>query len=424
MLLKDLLRKPIHNYLYLERYVNKGSPSGYTRRYTTSDPYDPIKGSSTYLLPCFKILSSAIDIFGDRSNIYLKRFTKGDQILFPVHPDMVYVFHEIHSIKYFSPQYLETHLTVSPTANGRTVFCHENDENVFIKLHYEGIIGRVMRGLPRAKAIAGVEINNDLCNAYSLNQPPKRMAILREIVALILSTNSPSLIEIGVVLRETRAFPEKHSTVLIPFFSLFSRDIHNPNHPDMLTQILREQSNPEEVLFNDILKPLLESYCFLIFKRGILPEINAQNVLLEIDTKGNPTRIVLRDFQGYEKDLTRRKLLGLASNFHSYPYKCISREEDEDIYYIRHSFSYDFKLGRYVFDEILNSYCKEFSSDKIVLSKRIADIFHEIANGEEIGHFKPENLYFYHKNELLTQQRRYFSSSPPLFRKISSDSGS
>ena len=75
----------------------------------------------------------------------------------------------------------------------------------------------------------------------------------------------------------------------------------------------------------------------LAFDLGLLPEVNAQDVLLEIDAAYRPTRVVFRDLMGVEKDLTIRHRLGQPTIFMSGSYKCIEREADPVLYYRRHN---------------------------------------------------------------------------------------
>ena len=85
-------------------------------------------------------------------------------------------------------------------------------------------------------------------------------------------------------------------------------------------------------------------------------------------------------------------------------------------YFIRHSFSYDFKLGKYIFDELLDIMERDFKSDRSKLEKSIQEIFLGLADGREREHFKPYDQMFFHKNELLTTNRTYFESKEIRYR--------
>jgi hypothetical protein len=419
MLLHQIINAPVPALIHMERYVNKGSPSGFTSKYTTSAKYDPRLGSSNFQLPYYIFPPNTIEVFGDYQIANIKFFeTIQDGIPFFVHPDMVDIFSNQFKLDDFSPEKIRGEITVVPTANGRTVLSLDSSFPFYIKLHYEGCLGRVSRGLPRKKAIAGPEVFSDLALCIEHQLQPNQFAVLPEFLALIKSCPSERIPEIGLVIRGITPLPSIPGRYLIPFFSLFSKDEKSPADDYLLTQILQRSASPEQTLLDKIIVPILRCYTFLVFERGLVPEINAQNILLELDDEAIPTRIVHRDLQGFEKDITIRQRNALPIAFHSAPYKCIDLKENHDLYFKRHSFSYDFKLSQYIFDELLDVAQIDFGISTARFQEDIRDAFHTFTEGEP-EHFRPIDKWYAHEKVLLTGERPYIELDNPKYRSIS-----
>lgn len=421
MLLSNIIERPEASLIHMERYVNKGSPSGFTFKYSVSIDYDPRFGRKTFKLPYYIFSNEEVEIFGEGEEVRLSfdpMDTFPEKVSFPVHPDMVKVFLS-NGLKEFVQTNISDYLEVVPLANARTVYTIGKTNPYYIKLHYEGCVGRILRGLPKRKAIAGPEISKELVFCVNQGLVPSTFAFLKEFQTRIKICSNENLQEVGVVFRETNPFPYQIHRALIPFFSLWSVDIKHPNDQLLLIQILDKTKYPIETFFNKIIKPILECYKFLTFDRGLIPEVNGQNILLEIDQNGIPTRIIHRDFQGYEKDITIRQSKGLSVKFESQPYKCIDKRSDTKYYYIRHSFSYDFKLGGYIFDELFDVVCKNYWHSRVHLENKIAELFHEITEGKDESHFKPLDKWYAHEKILLTDetQRSYIELDNPKYRR-------
>lgn len=418
MKLDTILRNPIESLLYMERYVNIGSPSGFSQKHTTSRQFDPVYGNETFPLPYFAFSRTELKVFGDeqplRSCIPLEEETL---LPFFIHPDMIDLFYRKYSLSEFNRLLQRDNIEVSPLANGRTVFPINSDYPFQIKLHYEGILGRINRGLPLQKAVSGPEISSELKVCATDGILPKTFAFFPESLALTKITGNPSLPEIGMVLRDKQPFPLTESRALIPFFSLFSRDSHNNSDDLLLVQILNQFDDPISILMDRIVSPVVECYAYLVFQRGIMPETNAQNILLEIDEACNPIRIVHRDMQGYEKDITIRHRKCLPTDFESAPYKCIDQDADPKLYFMRHSFSYDFKLGHYVLDELTRVASESFNVSRPALVAHISDVFHRFAGTEAFTHFNPVDKWYNHDNVLLTHERVYVEHDKPKYRR-------
>ena len=402
MLIDDILKRK-DALLYLERYVNKGSPSGFTNKYTVSKRYHPIHPSPFFELPVIQFPLKDCLIFPEFART---SFIVDDCVLFPVHPDMIEkVLHIFDNENY--DYTIDKPLKAVPTASMRTVYVRHQGNEYHLKLHYDGIIGRINRKLPWLKAIAGVEISQYL--EKKQKELPASLAFFREICAITNKTDDKNR-QVSFIIREPKPFPYvSDDRILIPFFALTSKDIFNADDSLLLVQIINKHKSLDYI-FKKIVELILESYFYLIFSLGLIPEINAQNILLELDRNFNPTRIVLRDLMGWEKDLSLRNSLGLENNFKSYPYKCISKK-DGMLYYIRHSFSYDFKLSFYVIDDIVNSIVYEFGLDKGYLVELVKNLF---------DHFVREHgeKYFNPPRKMVLASKMSFNSIQTLYRTL------
>ena len=71
MKLDEIFRDPTDSLIYMERYVNKGSPSGFTDKYTVSARYDPKSDYPSFDLPLFSFPIDEIIFFnGEYSREY------------------------------------------------------------------------------------------------------------------------------------------------------------------------------------------------------------------------------------------------------------------------------------------------------------------------------------------------------------------
>lgn len=114
MLLEDIIANPDRALDYLERYVNDGSPSGFTEIHTTSWPTSPSSLNAKYRMYYFCVDAQNVRTFGQIPNVTGVR----DQNSFIfVHPDMVELLNS-RGIKNFLKY---TDSDVIPTASSRTV---------------------------------------------------------------------------------------------------------------------------------------------------------------------------------------------------------------------------------------------------------------------------------------------------------------
>lgn len=397
MFLKDI-NFDEDSYLYLERYVNNGSPSGFTKVYTVSDSTQPSSLTKGFYLHELKVGStSAIKDYGRKP-----AFFKWDML---THPDMeAYVDDAI---------VCRQALYVSPTASSRTVKCIE-DSGWFVKLAYKGLIGRIDRRIREQQAISSVEVSSIIENAINKNIVSNKLYFLREPFARTITHNDETW---GIVLREAQPYPHNQKIKFqIPAFSLFSKDQHNPSDPSIIVQLIQYHkiTDIESYLLENILFPIYDSYFTLLISCGLQLECHAQNTLFAIDDNFNIVGIVAKDAESIDKDLHLMDTLGINHDIKSLDYKCLNKTDYN--YQIMHSFMFDFKLGEYLVSPIINEVAAHFVISTDSIQQRI-----KTHNQQYIKQlpkdFFPDEWYYY-ENILhdRTKKRPYISKNNPKYR--------
>lgn len=410
MKLVTIQNNPFDSLIYMERYVNDGSPSGFSEKYNTSSFTNPFGRNDHFKLPFLDAKDKKLSDYGDLTLLTdnLEFFTSS---IFFVHPDML----KNDGIKGMKVH--ESDLKSYPTSSSRTILVVTENVNFYLKLHYDGIIGRINRSLPFTKAISGFENSNIIEAGINKKIYPEYFGIFREIGLRTLTVNNNG--SWSFVLRESIPFKTEKSTIfIVPFFSIFSKD-RLDNDCSLLTQLSILYANrTTEIVVELIIKRIIECYFLLILNEGLQFELNAQNVLIGFDENFIPTSIIFRDLMGIEKDITIRNSKYLLNDFLSAPYKYISKEQDEVFYKIRHSFAFDFKLSKYIVEPLLSA-LKSFSIlniDIANMNNTIKDYCKLFIDELDKDYFPSDGKWYYHENVLLTGERIYLESNNPIYR--------
>ena len=374
-----------NDYIYLERYVNDGSPSGFSGN-TTSKKTSPKEGNE-----CFKILE-----FDDNNETFIigkknKIFERGVNYAHPDSRNNPFLKNAgIRTSKY----------VVAPTASGRTMLLLDDNIHGFLKLTYENIIDRTHRFIYLRDALISLQNNYIIKKSIDDGSLGKTFAILPEESAKVtFLENHGKQISWGTIYRDCKPYPilnENYS--YIPAFSLFSKDCKNKEKAPLITNLIElSGKNPEEYLF-DMLNIIIDSFFNLILHCGLFSEMHAQNCLFEIDDNYNISRLILRDLQ----DMTFDTMVKPIDNF---PYMTLELEnyveilenKNFDRYQIPRtdylhqrdvSYYYDFKLGEYLLKPLIKSVCNYYNLDKNVFYQYVK----EKANDEYIKLF-PQDYF-------------------------------
>ena len=124
----------IETYLYLERYVNNGSPSGWHNKHKTSYETNPFTGKPSFRLLKFKDNDLPSYLIGDSNPLFFEANY--------AHPDSL----ESIVLEESGRKLIETDFLTSPTSGGRTMLIRDSNCLGYLKLTYDiGRIGRVDR---------------------------------------------------------------------------------------------------------------------------------------------------------------------------------------------------------------------------------------------------------------------------------------
>lgn len=415
MLLKEIINNNKTSQ-HIERYLNDGSPSGFTTIYTTSPETSPF-GKVFCFHPFICIAPQEnFKTFGKIPSSFGSPYTNDENWIL-VHPDMSEnIFFHQGKLKL----QVDNALKVSPTASGRTVQIINKAPHDYIKLHYDGVLGRVRRELPYFKAIGGPETSLIISKAIDEKILPSELSLLREPGARVLNGEVAGVkSEWGMVWRESKPYGLDNSEAkyLLPAFSLFSFDRQAPYHFPLLKQIIDFTSvNPEKFVMDSIIAPLLKCYFELILKLGLQAEWNAQNLLVAFNEDFSSAKFVMRDLESVDKDLTIMEMLNIKHNFESYPYKCLLKEQYN--YSIKHSFMFDFKLGDYILEPLVIFLYKYYRISYDNTQRKIKEIAQQHIDKLPTDFF-PKDKWFTFENVLVDQsisERPYLEHSNPKFR--------
>lgn len=405
MILEKIDFTSFADYLYMERYINDGSPSGFSYKYSTSAETSPLSKSKSFSLVSLEIPTSiTIKDYGIKPS-----FLKCD---FLIHPDF------IEDILFSKCKIVEKEaLLVSPTSSARTIKIIK-DNYGFIKLNYKGLIGRVDRQLAKKHALSAIEVSEIIEEALRKRKLPNKFLFYKETFARVIELpNGEETYEWGMLYREEMPFPyDNKVSYIIPAFSLFSEDINNKNHKTLLTQIIEMQKKDvEEFLFEDLICPIYENYFELLINCGLQLEAHAQNTLIGIDKNFKITGIIFKDAESIDKDVSLMKELNIDNIIKSLDYKCLRRTDYN--YQIMHSFMFDFKLGEYLISPIIEESYNNFNFNKKRLEEKIR-FFNKKFISRLPEDFFPSNKWYFYEKVIhdRTKKRPYKFKENPKYR--------
>lgn len=408
MKLETIISDSAHSYIYMERYVNDGSPSGlHNSTSKKTCPKGPYKKFGLKLIEFDKDIQS--QDFGQNQFGW---FFENTMLL---HPDMLYS----PIIKRLAGRFkIVDHIHVAPTSSGRTVLFLKTLDG-FAKLSYDKILGRMFRQMHKNSVLASREVSCALASVAKSGRLNPSFSFLKEDFGRVcyLPYKDDSLYEWGVTFRDYMPYPpslDKHE-YLVPFFSLFSLDRFHPEDLPILCQLFQKQNKTvEDFLFCDLLAPLYSCYFDVLINCGIGLEAHAQNTMLTIDSTCRINRIVAKDLESADRDLPLMNHLGMTHDIQSQPYKCLYK--DQYNYQIMHSFMFDFKLGEYIVTPVIECMKQYYRLDEQKLINRLKDHNAEFISKLPEDYF-PDVWYSYTaKVHEPDKKRPYIAHKNPKYR--------
>ncbi len=385
------------NYSALELYLNPGSPSGWSsHRKGISALYNPDfysgngSGQRRELqapdFPFFLLDRQELDIFEAHPSPHLRRFFiqqagTAKQFRVALHPDALKQL----SIARPPDGMVQAYLTVAT----RTVLTAEGDTPIFLKFDYPGIIGRCPRRLGVAELHTSAFFSRTFDEWSKAGFFSKAFGYLPESLGLLWKFD-PDQEAVGLIGREFLPRPfVKERRIRIPFFSLASRDRANPDEPSLLTQIVHLNSSASMTacdVFLQITGLIFQAIHSLfawertpdggLTKYRLAHDCHAQNILLELDSKGMPCRIIFRDFQ-HMYPVVFDDSAGMEGLLDRNPFaKILDLRMEPDYVPRKLSQLVDHKLGEYVIHPLIDEFCAHFGSRRESLIDEIRKQFH------------------------------------------------
>jgi len=407
MLLDQFAKEPLKSLQYAERYVNDGSPSGFAK--TTSEATSPIGTSSSFHL--FAATAPA-KLFSSLGYIPTWPGEELQQEWMLIHPDMVSAKELLYPQIRIQPM---EKLQVVPTSSGRTVQFVSRKSSDYVKLHYKGILGRFERDLPLRKAFIGPEVSQIIETGFREGIIGNEFAIMPETGARVLRVPNQGC-EWGMVWRSSQAIGPTTTKIqyIIPLFSFFSHDRFAPKDPLLLSQLISLSNQPPiDFILQTLLSPILNAFFALISRLGMLPEWNAQNLLVGIGEKSDTVAIIARDLGETDRDLQILRARGLRTDFTTSPFRCIDEKRED--YYAIHSLKFDFKLGEYVITPLLSTTAQLYNIEINKLQEAVKDLVAPHLQDLPNDFFPPGNIWYQYKN-VMFDELYYYPCKEPKYR--------
>jgi len=384
----------------MERFSNDGSPSGFSDINTTSPGHRPSDPVPHFLLPLYHC--------SDFNPVRLGGFTKVTQALYPVHPDMVDRFERLTKLK----PALE--LKAAPTSSPRTLYVEQPSCPLFIKLAYQGLIGRVTRRMTRRHVTSAIEVSLCFKDAIESKRLPKHIQIMHEYSGTHFGDEGP-LTDWGFVERNPliAGFP---NAILVPSFSLFAT--RGGSVPPLLHQLMNLSASllQPEAFFDQFLIPLLDLYFDPVIALGLQAEAHAQNVIYLLDSQYSPVAVALRDMESVDKDAGIMEYFGLAPKITDYTYKTLNKTDYN--YQIMHSFMFDFKLGHYLLGPMVDCWGEKAGNSAVRAIEEMIRAYSKKKADPLPDDFFPKDVWYNYDPVVHegSSRRKYNSFPNPRFR--------
>ena len=408
MLLNSIKKNPQESLLYMERYVNNGSPSGFTWKNQPSKDTSPLYGQTFFLLSIISPKNTK-GFFRTKTIGHIPQDVSSlmDEHEIFLHPDMSRIYKQ----KGFSLR--ESNVRVSPTSSSRTVkLC---DYRGFIKLNYNGIIGRIDRSLTDKHAYCSVDLSSMLMQILADSSFSKLSMFPETGARFIIGDNA----NLGMVYRDDIPYGLAAGQIeyIIPLFSCFSKD-HFKNDEYLIIQLIdNSDMDPKEYILTNIIFPIIDNYFNLVKNYGLQPEWHAQNLLIGIGRNFKVESLIMRDMESIDIDQSIRETLGVHSKLRFYPFKHINISDYN--YQIKHSFMFDCKIGEYIFTPLISCVCTHYGLKESEIQHCIKEYVNIIIEDLPKNYFPENGDWFSFKNIIIDRSipsRPYIRNSDCKYR--------
>jgi len=393
--------RPTHeSFMHLERYVNGGSPSGFSFQNTPGYGFRAFDTVENFCLPTYECAKFGAVNIGERATL-----SPGE---LPVHPEMTDEFSAALGIL------PHRYLPAAATSSGRTLATVADGICFYAKVAYQRLLGRVTRKMTRAHVLSAIEVSTAYENAISAGKMPETFHVYREHCGLYFPDATP-LRDWAYIEREIGPYPAG-GFIEVPAFSLTA--LQPDGKHSLLSQLLDvvPALRTVEGFFEYIVQPLIDLYFSSIIVLGLQPEAHAQNVVFLLDGNYVPVGIALRDMESVDKDIPLLEALGCLDRFTPTGYKFLSM--DAYNYQIMHSFMFDFKFGEYLLAPLVDAWVAYSKSERLMqIEGEIKRYVHKLSCALPDGFFPHGVWYDYEPVVHEGMSKRTYRKHPkPRFR--------
>jgi len=334
---------------------------------------------------------------GDIPDVFLDK----NEILFPVHPDVVHTLDVSLRRKLAFQKVLP--ILAMPTASPRTALIEYRGWAGFLKLDYPFVLGRFPRPLAGPKLRHGIFVSRLLTNAAAELQGVNHFP---EFACAEIQGAKDQ--RVGVLFRELLPTGPRYDS-LYCVASLFGHDSLAIEDSTPLVLGLAKQHGGVEWIATRVLRPLLVSFWKLVIEYGLWPEPHAQNILLGVNTDGT-TGVVWRDCQGVWVDRELAPVLAGDEEYHIMPRGSADAPR-------RRSFLYDWMLGTYVLQPLIETSIAEYPDARNFLLETVREYTRGVLEVSGRGDLLPREKSFRMSLAAPGDQRLPLEESPStLFR--------
>ncbi len=376
-------RGPGATWRYAERYLGAGTRtySRFAADLEISPTYHPQHGAPSFAVPTFWLEPHhGAWLCNGLASPLPALYRDGALLLLPVHPEVLDTpdlpgREVLRHVRRGPP------LQVEPSANARTVFVRGMDGREvvphFVKLHYPKRLSRFTRRLRRPIIELQLWVAAELARVGA--------PLLPEVAGAVLGHDPVQAW--GFLARDARALDSHDGadsdelTYTVPLFALYGRDVHAPDDPTLLEQlIVRSGQDAGTWASRHLVEPMIRLWCDVLLRTGCAIELHGQNTLLRFAADGRRSRLAYRDCAVYV-DPALRAEQGLTGPLP--PRNVISRDIRKPRAQV-FSLVYDSFMGSHTLDYVARLVQDRFGVDPAVLHRHATDVFADAAGRDDL----------------------------------------
>jgi hypothetical protein len=370
---------PLQVWQYAERYLCAGSRqySSFSHETSVTPNYQPCGATPSYFLCSFWLenVLGEYHVNVPGSDLH-ELYGEPGRFIFLVHPDVLSMS-DVHLRRYLDRCKPGPTVEVIPSASSRTVFVEKiNGKRVrahFVKLHYPRRISRFSRPL----YISDLRLQFWVTNRLAKTGIP----ILPDVGGGMLGSD-PDL-GWGYMVRDIPEATVGPRTFTFPLFSLYGRDIHAPNDPTLLEQLLVGRDAFGAIV--ELITGIISLYIKAVLEGGCLVEPHGQNILVKFSADDNSWTVLYRDGGIYVDGSRLSDLTNRPSD------DVIGRDTDLAIDQVL-SLTYDSFLGHHALSYLNRAASESIGISENALREEAKRIFHELG-GSQLN-LPPSIFYF------------------------------